>query len=291
MWFLYHFLCWLVIKERSHTLRGAGRSDCCQHTEYGWTNPILIDENNVVIAGHVELLRPLSWGWMMFPALFWKANGESEEGISSGRQPYSAESGWDEELLSAELADLAADDFLWTQLVLLSANWITYWVRRSRWHRGYGYPIWEGWGQIRRKVQYLSFGGHKIPATDEEADVLTARCLVMLMIMAAISDLYRIAGWGGVLMLHLNYDITHHAARNITRVLSVRMILRGWRKRQGAGACEAIDSARRFAGGGHQRTKALRKLGITRAAVYGCPVKRRYTTKYGLTNCITEGFW
>ena len=45
-------------------------------------------------------------------------------------------------------------------------------------------------------------------------------------------------------MLHLNYDITH------LRGAEYNPRCEAGGKRQGTGACEAIDSARRFAGGG-----------------------------------------
>lgn len=49
-------------------------------------------------------------------------------------------------------------------------------------------------------------------------------------------------------MLHLNYDITHlRGAEYNPRFIGS---CEAGGKRQGAGACEAIDSARRFAGGG-----------------------------------------
>ena len=52
-------------------------------------------------------------------------------------------------------------------------------------------------------------------------------------------------------MLHLNYDITHlRGAEYNPRFIGEDDLREAGGKRQGAGACEAIDSARRFAGGG-----------------------------------------
>ncbi len=31
--------------------------------EFGWTNAVLVDEANSLIAGHGRLLRPASWAW------------------------------------------------------------------------------------------------------------------------------------------------------------------------------------------------------------------------------------
>ncbi len=89
-------------------------------------------------------------------------------------------------------------------------------------------------------------------------------------------------------MLHLNYDITHLRGAEYNPRLSVRMILRGWRKASGSWGLWTIDSARRFAGGGTPKDEGATKLGITRAAVYVLPCETTVYEKYGLTNCITE---
>nr|DAL67865.1 MAG TPA: ParB protein [Caudoviricetes sp.] len=160
--------------------------------EYGWTNPILIDENNVVIAGHGRIVAATQLGMDDVPCIVLEGLTENQKKayrLADNRIPLNA--GWDEELLSAELADLAADDFALDSIGFTQReldNLLSAAVYDDT--EGMDIPFEKDEAKSGVKVQYLSFGGHKIPATDGKRIVLTARYLVMLMIMAAISDLY-----------------------------------------------------------------------------------------------------
>lgn len=39
---------------------------------FGFTNPILIDRNNTIIAGHGRVLRPSCWAWIRCQRFGWK---------------------------------------------------------------------------------------------------------------------------------------------------------------------------------------------------------------------------
>src|SRR3954463_14424246 len=76
--------------------------------EWGWTNPILVDGENGVIAGHGRLLAARN-GLATVPVI--ELAGLSEPAkrayvIADNRLALNA--GWDEALLAAEVADLAA---------------------------------------------------------------------------------------------------------------------------------------------------------------------------------------
>jgi hypothetical protein len=81
-------------------------------TEWGWTTPILVDEQNNVIAGHGRLLAAQKLGMQDVPVVV--AAGWSD----AKRRAYvladnklALNSGWDEELLALELSSLSADEF------------------------------------------------------------------------------------------------------------------------------------------------------------------------------------
>ncbi|EEA0429944.1 nuclease, partial [Salmonella enterica subsp. enterica serovar Typhimurium] len=80
--------------------------------EYGWTNPILIDENNVVIAGHGRIEAATRLEMVDVPCIVLSGLTENQKKayrIADNRIPLNA--GWDEALLSEELAELASDEF------------------------------------------------------------------------------------------------------------------------------------------------------------------------------------
>jgi len=80
--------------------------------EYGWQQPIVVDRDGVIVAGHVRRLGALQLGWTEAPVhvatnltpaqcrAYRLADNRSHE-----------EAGWDNSLLSLELADLSALSF------------------------------------------------------------------------------------------------------------------------------------------------------------------------------------
>lgn len=77
--------------------------------EYGWTTPVLIRaETSAVIAGHGRLLAAEKLGLMEIPTV--EAVGWTDAQIRAyviGDNKVALNAGWDEELLAAELSDLA----------------------------------------------------------------------------------------------------------------------------------------------------------------------------------------
>ena len=80
--------------------------------EFGWTNPILIGPDNVIIAGHARLLAARKLGLKEVPVITLAHLTETQRRalvIADNRLALSA--GWDEELLRLELVELQNADF------------------------------------------------------------------------------------------------------------------------------------------------------------------------------------
>jgi DNA modification methylase len=80
--------------------------------EFGWTNPILIDGENGIIAGHGRLMAARKLGHKEVPTIELKELTETQKKayiIADNRLALNA--GWDNEMLTIELNDLLADGF------------------------------------------------------------------------------------------------------------------------------------------------------------------------------------
>src|SRR5918999_1501620 len=76
--------------------------------EFGWTNPVLVDGDNGVIAGHGRLLAARRLGLERVPVIELAHMSEAQKRayvLADNQLALSA--GWDEELLRLELADLS----------------------------------------------------------------------------------------------------------------------------------------------------------------------------------------
>lgn len=80
--------------------------------EFGWTNPVLVDEQQTIIAGHGRVLAAQKLGLDSVPTIALTGLTEAQRRayvIADNRLALNA--GWDEEMLALELQDLAAADF------------------------------------------------------------------------------------------------------------------------------------------------------------------------------------
>lgn len=80
--------------------------------EYGWTNPILIDENEEVIAGHGRLLAAEQLFVDEVPTITLSGLSEQQKKayrLADNKLPLNA--GWDDQLLKLELSDLLDSGF------------------------------------------------------------------------------------------------------------------------------------------------------------------------------------
>jgi site-specific DNA-methyltransferase (adenine-specific) len=88
--------------------------------EFGWTNPILIDGDKGIIAGHGRLLAARKLGMVEVPVIELKELTDTQKKayiIVDNRLALNA--GWDDQMLTIELNDLLADKF---SLELLGFN-------------------------------------------------------------------------------------------------------------------------------------------------------------------------
>lgn len=80
--------------------------------EWGWTNPILIEEDGTIIAGHGRWLGGKANGYQEVPVIV--ARGWTPEQVRAyviADNKLAENAGWDEKLLRLELAELEAADF------------------------------------------------------------------------------------------------------------------------------------------------------------------------------------
>jgi ParB-like chromosome segregation protein Spo0J len=80
--------------------------------EFGWTNPILVDGSNGIIAGHGRLMAARKLGHTEVPTIELADLTETQKKayiIADNRLALNA--GWDNEMLTIELNDLLADGF------------------------------------------------------------------------------------------------------------------------------------------------------------------------------------
>ncbi len=80
--------------------------------EFGFTNPILIDEDDVIIAGHGRLLAAQRMGLKEVPVIRLLGLTPSQRrALVIADNKIAMNAGWDEEMLSLEMGELKAEDF------------------------------------------------------------------------------------------------------------------------------------------------------------------------------------
>lgn len=81
--------------------------------EFGWTNPILVDGKNGIVAGHCRLLAAKKLGLARVPVieLAYLTEAQKRAYILADNQLAINGSGWDDELLRIELSELKEEDF------------------------------------------------------------------------------------------------------------------------------------------------------------------------------------
>jgi ParB-like chromosome segregation protein Spo0J len=75
---------------------------------FGWTYPILIDENGVIVAGHGRYEAALLLGLREVPVIVIAGLSDAEKrALALADNKIAANAGWDRQLLAEELGDLA----------------------------------------------------------------------------------------------------------------------------------------------------------------------------------------
>ncbi|HBW3346598.1 ParB/Srx family N-terminal domain-containing protein [Klebsiella pneumoniae] len=81
-------------------------------TEFGWTNPLLVDEGGELIAGHGRIAAAEMLGFEEVPVIVLAGLSEAQKKayrLADNKIPLNA--GWDDELLKVELQSLEAEGF------------------------------------------------------------------------------------------------------------------------------------------------------------------------------------
>lgn len=77
--------------------------------QYGWTNPILVDEHQVIIAGHGRLAAAQQLGLRRVPTIALAGlTNDQKRALALADNKLALNAGWDEDLLRLELAELDA---------------------------------------------------------------------------------------------------------------------------------------------------------------------------------------
>jgi DNA modification methylase len=80
--------------------------------QFGWTNPILIDENNMIIAGHGRYFAALAMEMKQVPTITLSSLSDAQKrAYVIADNQLALASGWDKDLLARELFDLKSEDF------------------------------------------------------------------------------------------------------------------------------------------------------------------------------------
>jgi ParB-like chromosome segregation protein Spo0J len=80
--------------------------------EFGWTNPILIDGDNTIIAGHGRLLAARKLGMESVPAIVLDHLSKAQQrALVIADNQLALNAGWDLDMLKAEIEDLNLEGF------------------------------------------------------------------------------------------------------------------------------------------------------------------------------------
>lgn len=80
--------------------------------EWGWTMPVLVDEKDMIIAGHARIDAARKLGWDDVPVLVARGWSEAQKrAYIIADNKLSENAGWDKDALACELEDLAKDAF------------------------------------------------------------------------------------------------------------------------------------------------------------------------------------
>jgi site-specific DNA-methyltransferase (adenine-specific) len=80
--------------------------------EFGWTNPILIDDDNTIIAGHGRLLAARKLGMEEVPAIILDHLTKAQQrALVIADNQLALNAGWDMDMMKAEIEDLSLENF------------------------------------------------------------------------------------------------------------------------------------------------------------------------------------
>lgn len=130
--------------------------------EFGWTNPILIDENGEVIAGHGRILAAEILAWEKVPTITLTGLSDTQKRayrLADNRLPRNA--AWNTELLTQEMTALLGDGF---ELGALGFS-----EQEQEGLLGAPVEFEKEKGQSGVNLNYIVFNRKRIPMSDDES--------------------------------------------------------------------------------------------------------------------------
>jgi ParB family transcriptional regulator, chromosome partitioning protein len=147
--------------------------------EFGFKNPVIIDKDNVIIAGHTRVLAAESLGYDEVPTL--QVTDLTEEQIKAFRiadNKVAEYSEWDENLLAAELNELRLTDMdlELTGFELHELDDLLFERSFDDEHEEHREPINDEGIETPKSFEYtMTIGKRKLILTEEEHDLLIAK--------------------------------------------------------------------------------------------------------------------
>ena len=98
--------------QPAHAQRGAGNQLAASMVEFGWTNPVLVDEQGGILAGHGRLLAARKLGLAEVPVIRFEHLSEAQKrAYLIADNQLALQAGWDDPVLAEELAWLRGESF------------------------------------------------------------------------------------------------------------------------------------------------------------------------------------
>ncbi|EOI6870012.1 ParB N-terminal domain-containing protein [Yersinia enterocolitica] len=137
--------------------------------EFGFTNPVLIDEENEIIAGHGRLTAAESEGMEKIPAIRLKGlSAGQKKALRIADNQLALNASWDEVLLATEVQELDGIDFD-CEVLGFSDEQLDALLSGGDSDDG---PKSSGDNAPTMGIKYLSIDKERVPATDEEIAAL-----------------------------------------------------------------------------------------------------------------------
>jgi hypothetical protein len=164
--------------------------------EFGFVNPVLVDENNVVIAGHGRLMAAERIPLDNVPAIRLVNLSESrKKALRIADNKIALHSGWDFEKLGEELSELAMDDYDLgitgfsdneiDSLLKEELSILPEWVNQStlgdtardipQQVDGELVPLGPSVAQVSSSIKKMIFSSYQIPLTEREFEFMEKR--------------------------------------------------------------------------------------------------------------------
>lgn len=140
--------------------------------EFGFNNPILLDKDGVIVAGHGRLMaaKELKMDEVPTITLLHLTDAQRRAYLLADNK-LALNGGWDMKVLQAEMARLTDDDGFDVNLIGFTEAELANITADPELDPGE--EINDGGLGGSQKMQYLSFGGEQVPLSDDEMERLT----------------------------------------------------------------------------------------------------------------------